>query len=67
VVKGRCLFWAVARKLICVRACLAPSLGAQEVNKISDSPYLTILVLLQFAACNSTSIDVRIFRCRWSY
>jgi hypothetical protein len=38
---------------------LAPSLGAQDVNKILDSPYLTSPVLLQLVACNSTSIDVR--------
>lgn len=67
-VEGRGLFWAVAESNLCPRlpfVPLAPSLGAQDVNKSLDSPYLngTILVTLQLVARNSNSIDVRILRC----
>jgi hypothetical protein len=68
VVEGHALFWAVVRKLnLCPRLPFvphAPSLVAENVNKSSDSPYLTFLVLLQLVACNYTSIYGGIFRCR---
>jgi hypothetical protein len=66
-VEGRDLFWAVAEANLCSRlpfVPLAPSRGGQYVNKSSDSPYLIVLVLLQLVACNSSSIDVRVLRCR---
>ena len=66
--EGRGLFWAVPEANSCSRlpfVPLAPSLGAQDVNKSLDSPYLnsTVLVTLQLVARNSNSIDVRILRC----